>query len=245
MLLKFPKKRYRVADDLESFVHLLCWFAIRFHKHDASPTPGMEHDLHQLVMIYETHGIDQDGYDRGSNLKYQAMCKGFLGFTLDPDLCPTFGKVLDDLMGICKEHYAAILAKKPSFMRNSQVNSTQHHLPSRRVLFEDTEGYIDTDAATEEQQVTSTPEAEPKLKTHKHILSIFKKYLNTRSFVWCDDDKGQDQFPYLPESTTKTSRQPGTHSNAEKRKSRDSSDRNAKRAKATSGTRLESITESL
>ena len=240
MLLKFPKKRYELADDLESFVHLLCWFAIRFHKHDASPTPGMEHDLHQLVTIYETHGIDQDGYDRGGNLKYQAMCNGFLGFTLDPDWCPSFRAVLERLMEVCKEHYAAILAEKPSFMRDSQSDSTQ---PGPTRLFPKDHGGIFYEA-TKPQQLIPSLKPEAKLKTHTHILRAISDFANDRKRNWYAD-KEQDQFEYLPVSTTKTYIQPGTHSRAEKRKAGDSSDRNAKRAKATSGTRLESITESL
>ena len=241
MLLKFPKKRYRVADDLESFVHLLCWFAIRFHKHSASPTPGMEHDLHRLVTKYEMHGIDQDGNDRGGDDKFQAMCKGYLGFTLDTDLCPTFGKVLDDLMGICKEHYAAILAKKPSFMRDSQDKRIQHEKIT--VSREELEALSRWGKATEAQHLSPSPKPKAKLKTHTHIIEALADIMNNRTYVWYAD-KGQDQFPYLPVSATTTHRQSGATNSAEKRKTSDSSDRNAKRAKATSGTRLESITES-
>ncbi|KAI0792916.1 hypothetical protein C8Q75DRAFT_731483 [Abortiporus biennis] len=104
LLLKYPSKQHELADDLESFVHILHWFCLRFHAHDLT--------VYQLSTIltsvyFEAH--PQGGYDQGGDNKLKIMKDGKPPFQLDEDkVDPGLIKIVNTVSSLCSEHYATV-----------------------------------------------------------------------------------------------------------------------------------------
>ncbi|CAL1715251.1 unnamed protein product [Somion occarium] len=102
--LQYPKKYYEVADDIESFVHVITWHALRYHHHDLL---GMEDSftifVHDMFLQCST---SPEGLLYGCHRKWESMRSGEAGFKLISD--EKLQKVIDKLMRICKSHYQSL-----------------------------------------------------------------------------------------------------------------------------------------
>ena len=106
LALNYPRKPSELADDLESFHHVLCWMGIRYHKHNLT---GNLPELEPLIRTYyEAYRHGADGSFYGSTAKYDAMVEGRVPIRLDPETCANLRNLLQKLVGLCSIHYAAV-----------------------------------------------------------------------------------------------------------------------------------------
>lgn len=90
-----------MADDIESFVHVLSLFALRFHRH----TKNSE-SIKSILKEHFDQATFNGGYWLGSDSKLEKMMDGALPFTLKTK--DAFHHLLHSLLQVCKEHYAAL-----------------------------------------------------------------------------------------------------------------------------------------
>lgn len=100
MLLNCPLKANELADDLESFYHLLTLFALRFHDNDQKRPNETKQVLESYDEYYYIHG-----YWVGGKRKFACMVDGRLPFVLYRN--DSFKTLLVSLAGLFKEHYAS------------------------------------------------------------------------------------------------------------------------------------------
>ncbi|CAL1715117.1 unnamed protein product [Somion occarium] len=87
--LHYPKKFLELADDIEAFVHVITWCALRYHRHNLLRNPG---DFALVV-----HQIFFDCTSSSDGLLYGCFGKWY-----------RFQNVLDKLMCLCRSHYRAL-----------------------------------------------------------------------------------------------------------------------------------------
>ncbi|KAI0793354.1 hypothetical protein C8Q75DRAFT_557147 [Abortiporus biennis] len=105
-LLKYPTKQHDLADDLESFVHVLHWFCLRFHSHDMS---GDHYSLASELSKVYFGARREEGYDLGGEEKFRLMCSGRLCFTLTENkVMPGLIQLVNRLSKICQKHYQSL-----------------------------------------------------------------------------------------------------------------------------------------
>ncbi|KAL4243689.1 hypothetical protein ABKN59_011161 [Abortiporus biennis] len=104
LMQKFPNKEYELSDDLESFIHILNFFALRFHRHDITHPSLLSSHLHD---VYEAAALNSKGILRVvNNQKFLNMSRGTPGFQfLENDSLAT---VISDLMSLFQDHYSRI-----------------------------------------------------------------------------------------------------------------------------------------
>ncbi|TCD67815.1 hypothetical protein EIP91_011877, partial [Steccherinum ochraceum] len=100
MLLNYPLRANQLADDLESFYHLLLLFALRFHRHDRS-APTL---IKEVLLVYDHHDF-RHGYWVGGKTKFSNVRNGVIPFELEVD--DRFKLLLQSLAALFKEHYAS------------------------------------------------------------------------------------------------------------------------------------------
>ncbi|KAI0792907.1 hypothetical protein C8Q75DRAFT_804617 [Abortiporus biennis] len=106
LLLKYPAKHHELSDDLESLVHVLDWFCLRYHPHDLSKKPQLL--ARKLNNIYLDFYQDK-GYDQGGADKFQLLRDGKRCFTLSEEkVAPGLIKLVEGLGELCKKHYATV-----------------------------------------------------------------------------------------------------------------------------------------
>ncbi|CAL1715142.1 unnamed protein product [Somion occarium] len=99
--LQYPKKYCEVADDIESFVHLINWCALRYHHHKGVKSQsGFATFVHRMFLDCTT---SSDGLLYGCDEKWAAMMRGDPGFKLTSD--ERFQDVINQLMRLCNSHY--------------------------------------------------------------------------------------------------------------------------------------------
>ncbi|EKM56996.1 uncharacterized protein PHACADRAFT_119131 [Phanerochaete carnosa HHB-10118-sp] len=122
--LRYPRKPPSLADDLEAFVHVILWFACRFHLHDHSPDPedsskaacikANVDNPALLSMVYVFFYFQKrvgGGYYKGGAAKYKAILRGEPPITfeaLEDGRLPLLGKFLLHAYKLLSEHYWAM-----------------------------------------------------------------------------------------------------------------------------------------
>ncbi|KAF7790390.1 hypothetical protein EIP86_001345 [Pleurotus ostreatoroseus] len=227
LLLKYPKKPNRLSDDLESFVYVLAYQTLRYHRHDLSPqaclteTPDLKTVLDENLsnddlanLKYQLFDFESkvNGHHTGGQHKLACIQSGAPGFNLvnyAQDTPPLLANLLASLYTLLKKHYASVdwaalkvyAARTPTTF--VAVSSHPRH-PNRRLLVSDSHKA----RATEERNndpptnppTTRTPTFGP-LDTHDHMAAIFDRISDERDEVGYDwDDKTPDQFWGLGES---------------------------------------------
>ncbi|KAI0785636.1 hypothetical protein C8Q75DRAFT_323905 [Abortiporus biennis] len=151
LLLYYPTKQHELADDLESFIHVIHRFCIRFHEHDLLPEDIAE----KLSTVYfSTRKIN--GYDVGTNNKLNHMRKGSTCFTLRNDLVNE-GLVLivKKLSELCKDHYGTVDFQALDKARDQILKKDLRRItsrPARRFV----EKKIESDSDSEDESSTPT-----------------------------------------------------------------------------------------
>ncbi|CCM06473.1 uncharacterized protein FIBRA_08740 [Fibroporia radiculosa] len=114
LLLKDPKKRNEVSDDIESFVHLINWLMLRFHPHNFS-ADGLRHHVKQE---YEDHYIDDDNAKIGGRWKLLHIECGKVEFYPRSEVLQL---LTQSLGAMCTRHYGTLV---PYLRRLENLNSS-------------------------------------------------------------------------------------------------------------------------
>lgn len=128
LALKYPKKPIELADDLESFAHVLTYTALRFHEHNLAKAyyPNADEATRAQLAKLNTEGnknlakfvqpffyeeTEEEGFVVGGTQKLASIAFGFPGFTLlkgrDDQEVP-LARLLNDLYALLHQHYAAL-----------------------------------------------------------------------------------------------------------------------------------------
>ncbi|KAL4251336.1 hypothetical protein ABKN59_005688 [Abortiporus biennis] len=107
LLLRYPTKQHELSDDLESFVHVLQWFCLRFHTHDMSSRPA---DIaEKLTTVYLKAAQDEQGFEECAKLKLEYMQNGNRYFSLIPgQVAEGLQTIITKMSDLCKKHYATV-----------------------------------------------------------------------------------------------------------------------------------------
>ncbi|KAL4245615.1 hypothetical protein ABKN59_009738 [Abortiporus biennis] len=104
LLLKYPSKRHELADDLESFIHVLHWFCLQFHAHDLT--------RYQIstTLSWTYYGSYYEGrYELGGDNKMKIMQEGEPPFRLqEGEVSPVLIDLVDEISSLCRNHYATV-----------------------------------------------------------------------------------------------------------------------------------------
>ncbi|CAL1706669.1 unnamed protein product [Somion occarium] len=103
LLLSYPKKPHEVADDLESFFHVLTWEILRFHE--TGLTPQEMADIRRTYEAFHERG----GYHTCTRAKLTAVETGKHGF--EPNVHQNsigLQTLWSKLSTLCAEHYRSL-----------------------------------------------------------------------------------------------------------------------------------------
>ena len=223
MALNYPRKPFELADDLESFIHVLCWLALRFHTHNLTYDPSQLETV--VYSHYEIFTQNADGCVYGSSAKYDAMAEGRVPFRLDPQACANLRDVLQELVDLCKIHYAAVdkstlvpfgkhepkstglivlsddedaeefaTAAKQSSRKSRKSRKSRTSSASRRNV----SSVDDSDAASSSSSILE-PTITRVLDSHEEIIQVLRDALATKGWM---ADKIGDQFVALRSAGT-------------------------------------------
>ncbi|TFY67989.1 hypothetical protein EVJ58_g1287 [Rhodofomes roseus] len=191
-LLRNPGKRHEVADDLESFVHVLNWMCFRFCLHDLSEKPDILKTC--ILALYEEQGVENDE-EIGGTHKRKQIRSGEPPIEVDPDT--PLSELLKDLASICRKHYLAVdgpaLKSKPRGALAVDVASRDAR----------SEKYQRIAAAHRLANVSGSQQAPVEtgaetLKDHQEMYGAFACVLAAPSELWDDVKRTTDRFQ-LPE----------------------------------------------
>ena len=190
-LLNYPFKDNEVADDIESFLHLMILLTMRFH------TTSTLSELKSALERYYDACTYVKGYCVGSEAKYTNMKNGTIPCALPQT---AFGSLLRSLATICQEHYASLdeeeLRKSYRVTQGLPQAKPRQGYSSmakfRGAYYADLLGGDDETQAPAAQNIPSSAEKTPspstrKLDTHTAFLQAFKAAL--RSDDWDLEDK--------------------------------------------------------
>lgn len=120
--LQFPRKPNSLSDDLESFIYVFTWCALRFHAHDQSGD-----QLWRLVgNFFHESWLCKGGIEGGGAHKRVAAKSGDPGFTLSREhVSADLIAVLDGLYALLKEHYSSL-----DFAEYEKYSAPRSHPPT-------------------------------------------------------------------------------------------------------------------
>ncbi|KAI0690561.1 hypothetical protein C8T65DRAFT_528175, partial [Cerioporus squamosus] len=105
-LQTYRDKRHEVADDLESFLHVLDWCALTYLPHRLSSSPEVL--AHHMRTLYDDKVLEHDAHGRPfyrcTETKYQAAWRGENVVRGLPPGHP-FTDMLSALHRLCAQHY--------------------------------------------------------------------------------------------------------------------------------------------
>ena len=200
---KYP---HEVWHDLESFIHVLHWCCLRFHKTNYTHDIGaLEAHIYRSYDMYTTEG----GVSIGGTYKLYVMMEGIVPFLLPKRSLPTgnarrnrisgYGlrQLLASLSSLYKEHYEYLetCGKFPDLFMAADPEEPVATAPE-----EGEEAFADDkpDEMQEDEQGSYEDEVEeparPMLGDHTAILHLLQQALDTRKHKWIYDPKLPDMF---------------------------------------------------
>ena len=177
--LQFPKKPNDVVDDLESFVYVIVYMALRFHRHDMSrslslsltPTQLSEENaqndaLASLVhQFFSENWACQEGYRGGGKTKRLFIRGGVAPLTLNSDAKgrpSPLAMLIDRLYELLYEHYRSLDYKELAKYSVTALDNKQENTPAGQGDPEEEEEPVYRDpAALVYGQSTVVPERPP------------------------------------------------------------------------------------
>ncbi|KAI0077493.1 hypothetical protein K474DRAFT_1771712 [Panus rudis PR-1116 ss-1] len=191
--LAYPGKPWELVDDLESFVHLINCFALRFHWHNLAPVEFLAHDRER----YESCQYDpQIKAFTGCPKKVGDVKKGDPGFELDSDPDteePTnLAVVIDKLMKLCQQHWKSL-----------DAGAMDQYAPRRELKKYPRRPITEVWSCKREPQIeeptrrrkTTTIKSRPRspFLDHKEIIQVIKDCLGRRGWPAYVDRTEVDQ----------------------------------------------------
>ncbi|KAH8096873.1 hypothetical protein BXZ70DRAFT_1065939 [Cristinia sonorae] len=200
LLMTYPRKPFELSDDLESFVHVFLWLALRFHTHDLFGRPG---ELLAIVKHYfEISYPEEDGIVCGSSEKFKKMRAGIAPIDLKQP--SKLGDIIKQLMEVCKNHYQSLDLEKLAQYGRKDILPAEPH--SNRQPVQYSSRRLTLPAPTIVPDAIPVPGSSvptvvrPDLKQHISLISILLSAL--RQDDWVDNDKVPDQLAGLRSTTT-------------------------------------------
>ncbi|KAI0792408.1 hypothetical protein C8Q75DRAFT_804797 [Abortiporus biennis] len=104
LLLNYPHKRHEVSEDLESFIHLINWFALDYHEHNLAMTPV--DFTHYLKYMYEPGYQSPEDVANGKLGKLESVQSGRVSFRLSRSI--GLQELITKLMELGSAHYSTV-----------------------------------------------------------------------------------------------------------------------------------------
>ncbi|KAI0073839.1 hypothetical protein K474DRAFT_1700077 [Panus rudis PR-1116 ss-1] len=217
VLSRYPLKDASVSDDIEAFMHIAHWFAIRFHRHMLKGS-----ELHRHLQNFFL-GVEAGApCHRGTVTRYTTVKKNNLGIEFDR---PRLQALLDTLRAICKEHYATFTEDQ---LRDWTPLGCQELETEPQIIVDD-DDYSDVFSDLKEFAGTKVQPLKglATLNNHRLFILAYKQQL-AKANGWDSKDKLEDKFANLltndgERTVTVSSHQPTT-STSSKRASREDHD---------------------
>ena len=261
LALQYPLKEISLSDDLESFVHIIKWFALRYHQHSVRDTirdnvenSSTEHiclilSLHMQATYFQD--VLSRGFHIGGAAKIDSFKRKEPEFELDPDQAsPAFDKLVRELHALCFEHYQLVNWAELDRLHDAASPSTKTKAPSEKPSFVKRQSVAFLPVRAQRQtrispaglgrgsEAVQRPAEDP-LASHGAMVGVFRECLENES--WFAADKTFDQFEnlleihFLPPLSFHCTRSLNNQTTCEKRKSaKDASQSgNSKRLKPT------------
>ncbi|KAI0791179.1 hypothetical protein C8Q75DRAFT_62534 [Abortiporus biennis] len=196
LLLLYSPKQHELADDLESFLHVLHWFCLRFHTHDRSHKPSEIADILSNV-YFKTY--QEQGYDVGGWLKFTYMKYGTRCFKLvKEEVAPGLEQIVAQLSKLFQAHYATVDIRAlerareellypkgtlPTLQRPDPRPSTRKTKKQRRNRLTELQPIMSRPPAHANASPAVTPKELPPnvLVTHTPMINIFQLALSDAS----------------------------------------------------------------
>ncbi|PCH36481.1 hypothetical protein WOLCODRAFT_146288 [Wolfiporia cocos MD-104 SS10] len=179
-LLRYPSKQHELSDDLESFIYVIYWLALRFHDHDRTQAQ-LENYIHYTF----DQRWNENGRDIGGDAKMTLMASGLPPCELSDD--PVFDQLLKSLAIMCQKHYRAATPmlntlKAEERRRNKQnVEKVQEKEDSTLAdidLFPDSSDIGGAVASYPEEPL---PAYDPFVK-HEDLIGLLRQKLKTKGW---------------------------------------------------------------
>ncbi|KAH8096887.1 hypothetical protein BXZ70DRAFT_1009557 [Cristinia sonorae] len=196
LLMTYPRKPFELSDDLESFVHVFLWLALRFHFHDLS---GYSAKLLLTTVYYyfEISYTADDGMVYGSSDKFKKMRAGIAPIDLKQP--SKLGDIINQLMEVCKNHYQSLDLEKLAQYGHKRPPPAEPHSNRQPVQYSSRRLILPAPTIVPDAipvPGSSVPTvARPDLKQHLSLISILLSAL--RQDDWVDYDKLPDQLAGL------------------------------------------------
>ncbi|CAL1715112.1 unnamed protein product [Somion occarium] len=204
--LQYPRKFCELADDIESFFHLITWCALRYHQHSLLGKPRAL-TMHVNDMFLDC-ATSPEGLLYGCEEKFRLMTGSKPGFKILHD--ETFKDVINKLLRICQSHYrsldwddlrrfqaASIREAQEEKKSQAQTTSTTSH---RRRLQKGLSGMPEGTVSDDDEPDNLNTEqiGRPKLASHKYFFRVLDDAIRTND-GWDLEPKqlGRDNFADL------------------------------------------------
>ncbi|CAL1715118.1 unnamed protein product [Somion occarium] len=158
--LRYPKKYSELADDIESFVHVINWCALRYHQHSLLADPeAFSIFIHQMFLSCST---SSDGLLYGCAGKWNTIMAGDPGFRLTSD--ERFQNIINELMRLCNSHYRSLDLEELEKFRSADINREQERIDSEASATDEASIIVKPKRKTNALKLSYGPEAKAKYK---------------------------------------------------------------------------------
>ncbi|KZT08072.1 uncharacterized protein LAESUDRAFT_757770 [Laetiporus sulphureus 93-53] len=164
LLQKYPNKQNSVSDDIESIVLVAEWMALKYHRHNLD-----KDELQNYVSNFYDWRVKKQGHDVGGGEKFKQWTTGQRSWSLK-DEQSLFGRFLDSLLKLVKEHYDAFDTRELEQQEpdeQPQLEVEEYSIPRRsRAKLQQSRGKKDSQDAA----IASSSNAHPLQDSHAAVL---------------------------------------------------------------------------
>ncbi|RDX52384.1 hypothetical protein OH76DRAFT_155531 [Lentinus brumalis] len=196
-------KPHELSDDLESFLHVLNWCALKYFPHSLSADKdGL---ASYFVTIYNTVELRRVGTNAmvpRETCTYEKFSRVRHGYSFVDGLPPShpFTKVLNRLSKLCQRHYATLPIPPPSTLPNL-VHRSVVEVPAKELPGARNRQTVVPPPRPPAQAVPDEPEAtdiDSPLTSHAAFLAVFEELLHHTKWEGQESVLGKtdDQVPY-------------------------------------------------
>lgn len=186
---KYPKKPYDVSDDIEAFVHVILWCAIRYLVHDR---------LENLTLAnlfwgtFECYIQSSDGSLTGCPGKWHTVKGGCPPIHLAEEHS-ILQDIISMLLEVCRNHYASLDLKEYKKYLPSDIKTPPNPNLATKCRIRGLQNSMLADAAHDTPTITSAKEHRTLLSDHEAVCEIL--YSATTETGWCvRGDMGRDNL---------------------------------------------------
>ncbi|KAI0777905.1 hypothetical protein BC629DRAFT_616331 [Irpex lacteus] len=180
LLCNYPLKPYEMADDLQSFIHVLTILIMRFQKHREPPD----------MLVYILDYYDEIKRLRPYNIYKGHICKGFIfgigiraWYSRPDSTSPNFNALLRQLLLLGMEHERLFSAEEVYLYAASEPNTTvviNHNCLINTMKPPTNSAY-------------ATAAAQSPFNSHEPVLGALEEALS-KDYGWLEMDRGHQDF---------------------------------------------------